>query len=202
MRISLTGQARQGHPDKRSRRTRLGSLPARGVPIVNWDAIAAVGELIGAIAVVTSLLYLSIQLKTANKQAEVESLRHIADSLNEVCDSFSRDLVTAGIINRGRRSLDELDEDESLIFVNTHIRLLNTLESWYTQIEQTSKPGPYRERHLSNIADIAEVWLGYPGTRDLWGQLGQYFGPVQGVIDEALGKPVGYAPKDPLVGAK
>ena len=43
---------------------------------MNWDAISAVAETAGTIAVLVTLVYLSIQMRIANKQREIESLRH------------------------------------------------------------------------------------------------------------------------------
>jgi hypothetical protein len=44
---------------------------------MNWDAIGAIAEGVGSIAVVVTLAYLAIQMRTANKQRELESYRYI-----------------------------------------------------------------------------------------------------------------------------
>ena len=98
---------------------------------MNWDAIAAIGELVGATAVVITLIYLSRQFRQANRQGEIEALRHTWDNLNQICDVFAESKEKADIVMRGRRSLDSLDPEEDLIFEHIHIRLLNTLESWH-----------------------------------------------------------------------
>ena len=41
---------------------------------MNWDAIGAVGEIIGAFAVVLSLIYLAIQIRTQNKESRLASI--------------------------------------------------------------------------------------------------------------------------------
>ncbi len=53
---------------------------------MNWDAISAVAETVGTIVVVITLLYLSVQIRIANKQREVESLRHTYDGMNRMCE--------------------------------------------------------------------------------------------------------------------
>jgi NAD/NADP transhydrogenase alpha subunit len=40
---------------------------------MNWDAISSVAEIIGAIAVVVSLIYLASQVKQSNTQARGEA---------------------------------------------------------------------------------------------------------------------------------
>ena len=154
---------------------------------MNWDAIGAVGEIIGALAVLITLIYLARQVRYANKQAEIEALRHTWDALNEFCDVLS-DPAKASIVRRGREALSELDADEYMVFEHIHIRLLNTLESWHLQIDRTSRPGAYRTTQLNNLGGIAAGYFGFPGTRELWGRIGGYFVPIQGIVDGALGE--------------
>lgn len=153
---------------------------------MNWDAIGAIGEIIGALAVVVTLIYLSRQIRHANQQGEIEAFRHTWDNLNQFCDALSESREKASIVVRGRQDLTLLDDDEFVIFEHIHIRLLNTLESWHLQIERTSKPGAYRDGQLSNLAGIAGGYLGHPGTRELWSRIGHYFDPINGLVDGAL----------------
>jgi hypothetical protein len=96
---------------------------------MNWDAFGAIAEMVGAAAVVATLLYLAVQLRAANRQTELESFRHTWDGLNQFCDLLSSSKDMASIVNRGRESLSSLDADETLMFEHLHLRLLNTLES-------------------------------------------------------------------------
>ena len=153
---------------------------------MNWDAISAVGEIIGALAVVVTLIYLSRQIRQANRQGEIEAFRHTWDNLNQLCDAFGESQEKAAIINRGRRDLSSLNDEEFLVFEHIHIRLLNTLESWHFQIERTSEPGAYRDGQLANLVGIATGYLGHPGTRVLWTRIGHYFEPIKGLVDDAL----------------
>ena len=38
---------------------------------VNWDAVGAIGEIVGALAVVATLIYLSIQLRQNTRSSEL-----------------------------------------------------------------------------------------------------------------------------------
>lgn len=155
---------------------------------MNWDAIGTIGEIVGSIAVVVSLIYVSLQIKHANKQSEIDSLRHTWDSLNQICDRLSESTETAAIINRGRASLDSLNDDERMVFEHLHLRILNTLESWYLQVTQTSKPGPYLESQLANLGGVVAGYLDYPGTRELWESFRHYFEPIADIVDANLSR--------------
>ena len=78
---------------------------------MNWDAISAIAESIGTIAVVVTLGYLAFQLRMANKQREQEAYRDNLDRINQLCELFSESTEKASIINRGRKSLSSLNTD-------------------------------------------------------------------------------------------
>jgi hypothetical protein len=69
---------------------------------MNWEALGALAEIVGAAAVVITLLYLAIQARHSNRQTEIDSLRHTCDSSNELISTFSSSVETASILNRGR----------------------------------------------------------------------------------------------------
>ena len=45
---------------------------------MNWDLVAALGEIVGAIAVVVSLLYLAAQIKQSNRQSASDTAAVVA----------------------------------------------------------------------------------------------------------------------------
>lgn len=153
---------------------------------MNWDAIGAISELLGALAVVVTLIYLSRQIQHSTRQGEIEAFRHTWDNLNQICDVFAESTEKAEIIVRGRQDLASLNDEEALVFEHIHIRLLNTLESWHLQIQRTAKPGAFRDGQLENLSGIAVGYLAHPGTRELWGRIGGYFEPIRGLVDRAL----------------
>lgn len=155
---------------------------------MNWEALGTIGEIVGSAAVVISLIYVSVQIRQANKQSEIAALRHTWDALNQFCDRLSESQETASTVNRGRTSLSSLSEDEALIFEHIHIRLLNTLESWYLQVTKTSKEGPYRQQQIDNIGGIVAGYIDHPGTRELWEQLRAYFPTISQIVDDNLPK--------------
>ena len=52
---------------------------------MNWDAIGAVGEIVGALAVVVTLAYLAVQIRQntrmMQREAHLDRIRHVADPL-------------------------------------------------------------------------------------------------------------------------
>jgi len=58
---------------------------------MNWEAIGAVGEIIGAIAVVVSLVYLASQLRQGNELAKENAYRALQHAIDESMTELNRD---------------------------------------------------------------------------------------------------------------
>ena len=60
---------------------------------MNWEAIAAIGEVVGATAVVVSLVYLATQVLVSNRLARAEAWRVPNSDLNAINATFSTDMA-------------------------------------------------------------------------------------------------------------
>jgi hypothetical protein len=90
---------------------------------VNWDAVGAIGEVLGAIAVFATLVYLAIQIRQNNKLlAENTKMARIAAmEASMESGNRSRELIVsspdlAAILVRGRESYAALDPIEKARF--------------------------------------------------------------------------------------
>ena len=153
---------------------------------MNWDAIGAIAEVVGTIAILMTLVYLAVQMRSANKQRELESFRQNWDGINQCCEMLSQSPERASIVNRGRESLSNLNDDDRLVFEHIHIRMLNTIEAWYLTLLKTSPPGAYRDQQMDNISSVISYWFDYPGARDIWHTVKHTFVPVQQFVDDNI----------------
>ena len=55
---------------------------------MNWETIGAVSEIIGAIAVVASLFYLAIQIRTQNKESRIAAVQDLVASMRSTVRVF------------------------------------------------------------------------------------------------------------------
>ncbi len=127
----------------------------------------SLGELIAAIATIATLAYLALQIRGANQAPLLGAVQHNYDSLNEFCDAILRSSEVASIVLKGRRAYADLDEIERMRFDHVHLRLLNTVESWHFQIQETATGG-YRKEQLEDIAATVRVYFDHPGVREWW----------------------------------
>lgn len=102
---------------------------------MNWDAIGAIGETIGAIAVVISILYLSIQIRSntrATKASASFDATHSWATSNEQVPQFSDELLEA--FNRSYDPVASQSDfsDIENIRIGAHMRaLFQKLEGQY-----------------------------------------------------------------------
>ena len=90
---------------------------------MNWEAIGTIAELIGAIAVVVSLVYLAVQIRQNTRQVEEQARGQrfmVLGALGDQWRGFRSNVVSspevAGIWRRGNGNLSSLSDDERTVF--------------------------------------------------------------------------------------
>jgi hypothetical protein len=56
---------------------------------MDWDAIGAIGEVVGAAGVIFSLIYLGTQIRSSTRQANADAIYNFQKAQADVMDSFS-----------------------------------------------------------------------------------------------------------------
>ena len=100
--------------------------------MVNWDAVGAVSEALGAVVVMASLVYLALQVKHANRQVTQANLQAQGSAhaewyigWNDIIRGWIRDRDTVQIMQRGFDSFDDLPSVEQAIFAQQMAALIN-----------------------------------------------------------------------------
>lgn len=99
---------------------------------VNWEAAGAIGEIIGAAAVVLSLIYLASQIRTQNRETRAASVHQV---LHEYSAAISRlqEPEMADIWVAAIEDLDSLSESQRLRFVVYLMVAVRSFEDAYFQ---------------------------------------------------------------------
>ena len=156
---------------------------------MNWEAIGAVGEVFGAVAVLITLLYLAKQVRQLNKQGHLEAFQHMQDQLNTYLRHISESEETAELVVKGRQSYSSLNEVERLRFDYVQFQLLNFIESHYTQSRQTALDDGYRQWVDKNLQEIVRGEFAYPGCIEFWQSAEPFFdAEVRELINRSLGQ--------------
>ncbi len=92
---------------------------------MNWDAIGAVGEIIGAAAVVISLAYLALQIRTQNRESRIAAAHEILEAFRNVSIPFQDESNATVMLNAMKdfNSLEEVDRVRTIAMVTPMFRV-------------------------------------------------------------------------------
>jgi hypothetical protein len=123
---------------------------------MNWDAIGAVAEAVGALAVIITFVYLTIQLRQNTKAIEHSTYRGVIDDANQWMYKLIENPEIAELYLAGMRG-DEQSSSDRLRFG----LLMNTLFVHWNHALQT---GAFEVVNTSQVAGV----LSHPGGATYW----------------------------------
>ena len=128
---------------------------------------AAIGEILGAIAVVISLIYVGLQIRD-NTRVNSASARH---AISEFALEFSK--FNAEHADRLARVMQEteLDEPDRLFRWWCHMMVMLHAETYYHSFQVGMMP----EAHWQGYVRYVEGYVRSPGMREFWDDVGPAF---------------------------
>jgi hypothetical protein len=139
---------------------------------VNWEAISAIGQIIGALAVVISLIYLAKEVGSNAHATRRATMRSMLDSLNRFSQQTTTHPDLIELCIRGFDDFESLERTDRARFISYMHALFRTVEDVYYQ-------------HLEGHVD-PRVWRGlealirdinaYPGVQAWWRSYSRWFG--------------------------
>ncbi len=95
---------------------------------MNWDAVGAIGELLGAATVVVSVLYLARQVRWSNRESATTSGTNVLSEMNRLQEFVFSDPDGAKLLIK-LKSGGELSPEEQ---IKTHVLADRALNTWYS----------------------------------------------------------------------
>ena len=138
---------------------------------MNWEAIGAIGEVVGAIAVILSLLYVGRQIHTSSQIALAVTERDAAKAWSDTTASLSQDPQIASVYARGIKNEDELSEHERIQFES----LINRMMLHHSNVLRMYEKGLVEKDLLDSTDRVVLGLLRSEGVVQWWNGFGQYF---------------------------
>jgi hypothetical protein len=126
--------------------------------------LGAIGEFVGAIAVVVTLIYLAIQLRQNSKTVQVSMIQAMERGVSDVLGQWSRDPETIALMRRARVSFDGLSENEKALVSTLIRRLVLHMDSMHWAFKQGVLPKEIWEREAS----VLRGWLNSEAGKATW----------------------------------
>ncbi len=146
--------------------------------IQDWGAV---GEILGAIATIATLIYLAMQIRQNTQALQAASMDSTIQAANDIRSNLFLDPEITDIYRKGLQNIEDLDEIDRerfrLIMTNALWALWNT----YTQSRLGGRQSWDSQRN------IARRFLSQPGGVWFWENYGNEFEPdFQSEIDSIL----------------
>ena len=131
---------------------------------MNWEAAGAIGEIIGALAVFLTLIYLALQIRQNTKAVQASAVDASISKVTSVRQSMYESAEIAGIYIAGLANPDDLDE-----LSRTRFRLLmhNVLLAISNIHSQTNFAGLSSSMWESQLVLLRRV-VTSPGGQWFW----------------------------------
>ena len=140
---------------------------------MDWNAVSAVAEILGAVGVVVTLLYLSRQVRE-NTQSIRRSTTH--DALESIADFnqfVASDTELVDLFWRGAGDPDQLSEEEWRRFVSLGSTLIRRFELLYLD----HRSGALTDELWHAQAENIRRWMVTPGAQRWFDELGGHVHP-------------------------
>jgi hypothetical protein len=139
---------------------------------MNWDAIAAIAEILAALGVIGSLVYLAGQVRGSLKQARQAAIQSVVNQMSNVWTGVAADRDHADIWVRGSKGTSGLkDETEGVRFSAFLLSLFRP----YEEIFYYRRDGLVDDWTWESISSQCHALMGTPGFIDWWAERGTWF---------------------------
>ena len=131
---------------------------------MDWDAVGAIAEVVGAIGVVVSLTYLGIQVRQNTRSQKAQSYQDLVMSVAELAASIGTNPSSSRIFWTGLSKPEALTAEETGQFSLLLISFFRRYENVFHQNQKIGLDKEDWEEWGYNMCRI--FWL--PGTQQWW----------------------------------
>ncbi|MEE4659360.1 MAG: hypothetical protein V2J89_02765 [Halieaceae bacterium] len=85
---------------------------------MNWDALSAIGEIVGATGVIVTLVYLAIQIRQNTRASRVNAVQESMENSARFSELLATNSDLLSLFTRGLVNPEELNADERRTFVS------------------------------------------------------------------------------------
>ena len=131
---------------------------------MNWEAVGAIGELIGAVTVVITLLYLAIQIRQNSQAVKNSAAQTLLSELNDSLRVASSEPTTARAVILGQTLFGELSEEGRAQFITWMFAWMRTIEQAYFQYVQGYIDEEIWEGQRAHLRQLMQA----PAVKEWW----------------------------------
>lgn len=131
---------------------------------MNWDALSALGTILGSATVFVTLIFLAIQTRQNTKALRSASFHQIRESFSEIPLVIAQDREIASLLVKVSSAPNELTTEEVLRYEMLLLTIIRRAESAYFQ----SSEGALHEDSWRGISETCKSALADEIARSWW----------------------------------
>ena len=141
---------------------------------MNWEALGALAELLGAVGVIVTLVYLARQIRQSTRATRLATSQAIAAALSEWSRPLIEDPDLCRVFFAGVEDVTSLQDDERTRFFMLCYTYLRMFEEMHHQFRRGSLESEVWDGYARNYGLYAKA----PGMQIYWKARREYFNPA------------------------
>jgi hypothetical protein len=136
---------------------------------MNWDAISAIAETIGTIAVVASLVYVAAQIRQNTRDSRMASFESAVRGTTNWHQNLAADPEMLRVLLQGQRDYKGLSPEDRLRFQTLMITWIMEYQNFKMPFDEgTIERGSFSDRSLGEVEKHILSLLRTPGGQQWW----------------------------------
>ncbi len=131
---------------------------------MNWEMLSAIGQVVAAIGVIPSLIYLAVQIREQNKERRRAGINVLTAQWSDLVKTGQESREFAAFFLRAIRSFDALDGPDKLRFSAFFTRYTRNCEGMFIYY----RDGALEKTLWDEVERTMIDYFAYPGVREWW----------------------------------
>lgn len=138
---------------------------------MNWDALAAIGEMLGALGVIASLVYLAMQVRASTSHSRRAAAQSVQTKIHTLLEALATNPALADTYVRSSKGLAALSTSEAMQVSATYLALIRA----YEELLHYHQSGVVDEWAWTSVRAMVRSTVSTAGFADWWAARGGWF---------------------------
>jgi len=138
---------------------------------MNWDAIGAVSELVGALAVVITLIYLALQIRQNTRAVRLDTGHAITEEFRSMFALMAEHKELAELVHAAAADPSAISGVEKVRYYGLNGNFMRAIENAYIQWSEGALDLRHWEGMKRMVCDYAQL----PGFQEFWSDRKHWF---------------------------
>ena len=138
---------------------------------MNWEEIEAISELVGAIGVVVTLIYLAFQIRRNTKAIRLDTAHDIMEEIRSIYALMAEHDELAALVHKAATDHESIDGAEKVRWYALNMNFLRAVENAYIQWTE----GVLDSRVWVGVKQQTMDYTRLPGFQEFWSNRRHWF---------------------------